>query len=351
MKVLVLNEGYSDNLGDQAINNSIKYLLISNNVEDITFTDFAKNLHSKIQYLNKHIGISRKKNLLKNFLRVIIPERLIWLLKNIYKIRTIASKKYDLVIIGGGQLLSSNQIFPLALLSWVKYLKKYNNHNIVLFGVGAGTKFSLIDKKVLEFAINKIDKIYVRDYKSQQILKYFFNKDTLFVNDVVFLYSKISNCIQKEIGNANLILLGIVSFNVYEKYNQKKLTKEEYFQTWLDILKKKTISIDNIRLFYTTINDRIECFNFKEYIKNVFNKDISICNINSLDDLINIIKSSNLVISGRMHALILALSYHKQIYTYLISDKLIEFHHLYGNKIKLDEIQDNVEIQFKEILK
>lgn len=344
MRVLVLNEGYSDNLGDQAIKNSIEYLLKSNNMEDITFADFTKNLHSKIQYPNKYI--SSKKNLLKKILKVIIPKRLIWLLKNIYRIRTIASKKYDLVIIGGGQLLLSNQSFPLALLSWVKYLKKHNNHNIVLFGVGAGTKFSLIDKKVLELAINKINKIYVRDYKSQQILKNIFNKDTLFVDDVAFLYSKISSYKQKEVGNTNLTLLGIVSFNVYEKYNQKKLTKEEYFQTWLDILDEKNISIDSIKLFYTTIDDRIECFNFKEYIKNIFNKDILICNINSLEDLIDSIKSSNLVISGRMHALILALSYHKQIYTYLISDKLIEFNRLYGNKIKLNEIQDNIEMKF-----
>jgi len=348
MKVLVLNEGYSDNFGDQAIKKSIEYLLINNNIRNITFADFTKDLHSKIQYRNLHTA---KKSLLKKILVLIIPKRLIWLLKNVYRIETIASKKYDLVIIGGGQLLLSNQSFPLALLTWVKYLKSRNNHNIVLFSVGAGIKFSLIDKKFLELAINKINKIYVRDCKSQQIVKNIFDKNSLFVDDVAFLYSKISSYEQKKGGNDNLTLLGIVSFNVYKRYNQKKITKEEYFQTWLDILDKKNISIDNIKLFYTTINDRVECFNFKKYIKSTFNKDILICNVNSLEDLIDIIKSSNLVISGRMHALILALSYHKQIYTYLISDKLIEFNRLYGNKIKLNEIQDNIEMQFRGILK
>ena len=53
MKILLLNEGYSDNLGDQAIKDSLIYFLNQDGANTVHFHDFTKNLNKPI-----HISIT-----------------------------------------------------------------------------------------------------------------------------------------------------------------------------------------------------------------------------------------------------------------------------------------------------
>ena len=191
-KVLIINEGYSDNLGDQAINDSLQYLLKSNSIENIEFQDFTKNIDAPIE-ISTGSNTSNKSPLMIQFFKKIIPSKIRWLIKNINRIIKASKDNYDLVIIGGGQLILSNATFSIAMFSWVFFLRLFGNKNIILFAVGSGTKFSFIDTLLYRKTLKKISKIYARDEKSKEILKNTFNIDSEFVYDVAFIHNKITN--------------------------------------------------------------------------------------------------------------------------------------------------------------
>jgi len=137
-RVLVINEGYSDNLGDQAINDSLQYLLKNSGIKNIDFQDFTKNIDSPI-----NISVADKQGIQKSFavsiLKTIISSKIRWIIKNLNRIIKISKKDYDLVLIGGGQLILSNATFSIAMFLWVFCLNFFGNKNIVLFAVGSGS--------------------------------------------------------------------------------------------------------------------------------------------------------------------------------------------------------------------
>lgn len=345
-KILLINEGYSDNLGDQAINDSLQYLLKSQGINNIDFQDFTKNISSLID-ISIDSKLKNKQSFFIGLLKKIIPSKIRWTIKNINRIIRTSKNNYDLVIIGGGQLILSNATFSMAMVLWISCLKYFGNKNIVLFGVGSGSKFNFIDKLLYKYALKKVFKIYVRDQNSKKILKNTFNIDSNFVYDVAFVHNKI---IQATDSLKKYILLGVISFDVYTKYNKKKISKKEFFETWIQLLKDNNISIEDVKLFYTTQDDRVASLEFKNYISKEYQIELEIIETNTKDKLINVLNKSKLVISARMHALILGLTYGCNIITYPISDKLIEFNYMFNENFDLEEVQNNIEMRIKEIL-
>lgn len=342
-KILVLNEGYSDNLGDQAINDSLHYLLKENT---IVFQDFTKNINKAIDIHVDDKNINKQFYLVK-ILKKTIPSKIKWIIKNINRVINSSKDNYDLVVIGGGQLILSNATFSIAMFLWVFFLRFFSNKNIVLFAVGSGTKFSFIDKVLYKYALNRVSNIYVRDYKSQEVLKEVFNIETKFVYDVAFIHNKIAKNLESKKEN---ILLGVISFDVYNRYNSKNLTREEFFESWIKLLAKNSINLDQIKLFYTTHDDRMASIEFQSYINKVYNIEVELIETHTKEILVNELVKANIVISARMHALILGLTYGCEIVTYKISDKLIEFDEMFGKEFELDTVQSNIEMTVKDIL-
>jgi polysaccharide pyruvyl transferase WcaK-like protein len=349
--VLLINEGYSDNLGDQAINNSLQYLLNSYGINNIKFQDFTKNINkvSSIPLNSINDKNNYQKLTLFGFIKRIIPCQIKWLVKNFNRIINVSKNNYDLVIIGGGQLILSNITFPIALFVWVFFLRFFGNKNIVLFSVGSGTKFKFIDKILFNYSLKKINKIYVRDNNSKKILKNEFNIDAELVYDVAFMHNKLKN---NSSNKKNLILLGVTSFYVYNRYNDIKISKEEFFESWIKLLNNNKIDLSKVKLFYTTKKDRLSSIEFKKYILNKYSLNLELLETNKKDILIDYLIQSNLIISGRMHALILGLTYGCEIITYPISEKLIEFKKMFGNKrdFNLNDIQNQIDSKIKEII-
>lgn len=344
-KVLIINEGYSDNLGDQAINDSLQYLLKSNYDAEIMFQDFTRNSKRPKDIVNSQ-GITNKlSKLLKKFYRV-IPSKIRWLIENIDRVRSVSKDKYDLVIIGGGQLILSNSTFAIAMSLWVFFLNFFGNKNIVLFAVGSGIKFRFIDKLLYKYTFNKVSKIYVRDYKSQKVLKELFNVNADFVYDVAFIYNKIltTNFSEKE-----NILLGVISLAVYKAYN-KKIAKEQFFESWIKLLEGNDIPLNKVKLFYTTKDDRQASLEFKEYVFKNYDILLELLETRTKNLLIEELAKARLIISARMHALILGLTYNCETITYPVSDKLREFDKMFNSKFDLEEVQDNIETKIKELL-
>lgn len=345
MKILLLNEGYSDNLGDQAINDSFQYLLTNDRQIDIIFQDFTKNIQNPLEI---KISINyNKNNSVFSFVKKMIPPKIRWFLKNINRIYKISQKKYQKVFIGGGQLILSNDTFAIAMATWVFFLRFFGNKDIVLFAVGSGSKFSFVDKLFYKYVLKNVSKIYVRDFKSQEILKKVFNIDTQFVYDVAFMHNKITKNLESKKEN---ILLGIISFDVYNRYNTKNLAKEDFFEIWIELLIKNNITLNQVKLFYTTQDDRDASIEFKNYVLNKYNIELELMETYTKEILVNELNKTKIVISARMHALILGLTYGCEILTYKISDKLKAFDNMFGKEFELDKLQKNIEMTMKDIL-
>ncbi len=345
MKTLLINEGYSDNLGDQAINDSFQHLLKNVGIKNIDFVDFTKNTNSP-----KKIIANEKRDNKGNFtskLKKVISPKLRWILKNTYRIYKISTKKYDKVFIGGGQLILSNDTFAIAMAMWIFFLRLFGNKEIVLFAIGSGSKFSFLDKLLYQYSFKKVSKIYVRDFKSQKILKEVFNIDSKFVYDVAFIHNKISKKTNSEKEN---ILLGVISFNVYNRYNNINLTKENFFESWIELLVKNNFTLEQVKLFYTTQDDRGASIEFKNYINEKYNIELELIETNTKEILVNQLDQAKIVISARMHALILGLTYECEIITYKISDKLIAFDEMFGKNFDLDIVQNNIEITMRHAI-
>jgi polysaccharide pyruvyl transferase WcaK-like protein len=119
-KALLINEGFSDNIGDQAISNGVKLLLESKNFS-VKTAGFSTNnqclFNLKKSSNNKLVTMLRAKIFLKS---------IYWLFKNIIRILKCSSQKYNVAVIGGGQLIMEKSNFAIAMFTWVVVLKFFN---------------------------------------------------------------------------------------------------------------------------------------------------------------------------------------------------------------------------------
>ncbi|MEZ9421294.1 polysaccharide pyruvyl transferase family protein [Vibrio breoganii] len=319
MKILVVNKGYSDNLGDQAIlrsmNNILKDIV---NEDELIFEEYTSSVKKKIPIYTDELNLY-KSSRVKQFLRALLPLRLIWLLKNFHRIRrAVNDQNLRLVIIGGGQLVLSNTYFPVAAFMWVG-LSKYYRKKVIFSNVGVGTTFSLLESWLYKYALMQSNGVAVRDEKSGKIINEKYGISPIITGDIVFCDASIDI----EDSDTSTVYLGITERNVYNTYN-KNVSQYEYYSIWYDFLIANEVPLDNIVLFYTTQEDFLESINFKNYLENL-DIIVEISQSNTLDSLENELKLASLVVSGRMHALILSKNIERNILCFPISKKLIEF--------------------------
>ncbi len=346
--VLVLNEGFSDNLGDQAINESIHHLLKVNGLNDVKFHDFTKKLSEPSKISTMEQAFLEDTSILVKLSRL-LPVKLRWLIINLKRVIKVSNHKYDQVIIGGGQLVLSNGTFPMAMFCWVFFLKLFGNKSITICGVGLGTKFSFIDRLLFKYSLMSLSKIYIRDEKSQLILKNLFKVKSEFIYDVAFIHNKSDHQVEHTYEYESL--LGVISYSVYEKYAQGGvISKDEFFETWITLLSEYQIPLQTTKLFYTTKEDREASLEFKNYVQREYQINLPLIETNTLDMLIENISCSKVIISARMHALILAFTYNRNITVYPISGKLIEFKNMIDSGVVLEGMQELIESQFTKLL-
>lgn len=336
-KILIVNEGYSDNLGDQEIFHSLKNLL--NTIEyEVYFGYYSKPGQKEIKKHNykKSIEEESLKDKLLNFRGYIFIKAILyvknififfsWYFKNQREINKIINKHdYAYVIIGGGQLINTSSryspnMFAIISYSWSRIIKE-KNIKLLYMGIGVADKFNFLEHFFYKKALKKSEKIWVRDSFSNKKLSNLFNLNSEIIPDLVFSEKK--SKIEEKLNNA---LIGVFSFHEYVlKYNKAKHTRNDFYDIWVDkyfSYKKKGF---NVKLFYTTKSDAKECYQFKEYLLNMYDEEVEISNIQNIDDLVRILSESKIIFSARMHALILGLKFHCKVEPYFISEKLRSF--------------------------
>ena len=343
--ILVINEGNSDNLGDQAINKSLEYIIKDCFSHNYHFEDLSR--HKRVNCIYE-VSVkdlkSPKLNVPKIYKSIkTLIYRLIWILRNINRINK-AVKLNNYAIIGGGQLLLANNIFPFKVYVWTFFLK-YHNVKYSFFSVGTQGNFSKYDRYFLKNALSGAEKIFVRDQLSKDLIKLNFNINSHLTYDVAFMYNKIDKI--ESCNEIDSILLGPVDIRVFKLYKEPYIESDDYHLLWLESI--KNYDITKIKLFYSTNDDKLQCVKFKNFVEKKLNYKLDILENFNIDSFIRNIKKSKLVISGRMHSLILAKTFNVNYITFEVSDKLIEFNKIY-QELNLTDIQTDLLKKIKTIL-
>lgn len=333
-KILLINEGFSNNLGDQAIRESMVQLLGSEgfkvdfayysdpDIKELPYCDYKPVPENRSEH---HLPFWKKK--LKELKAPF--GQLYWYAKKRKTIRKIMKDgAYDALIIGGGQLINSsgrvrfNQ-FALALYTWVREAGKSGKTKIYMTGVGVASNYHRWEHFFYSRALQRIDKVWVRDIFSGQALKENFHIQAELIPDVAFYdsYAYTQNYQKDNIG-----LIGIYHYGELSgKFNKEYQNKTGYYEEWYEKVKEYRKEGLEVRLFYTTHGDAIESILFRDYILDNYGFSVEIEETNSLAQLLELYKPAKKIYSARMHALILGMKYQCQVQPYLISQKLRSF--------------------------
>lgn len=329
-EILVLNQGNTDNIGDIAINDVITQFFVSKNFsvksspywsEDFIFGGlykykFIKKIINKLMNLVFFGDFFMKRYIRKNF-------------KN---------KKFDAIVIGGGDLLSGHLGFCCAFYNWVKYFHK-KNIDIYVIGISSNKNMNKARKKRYIKSLKRCTYISARDAFSRKIISQDYGVKCDIHADIVFSYKKIHESNdrsgKKIIKEAKAVIVPInYKKNILEYLGLKN--KLEYFE----IIKEK-IKKSNIKevIITTTVNDdKTAASELVEYLKKDENLIVKYYDIYSVKEYIDIIKNTVLVISGRMHAMILGLVYKNDIDVIKSNIKLSIFSKEYENIDNLENI-------------
>ncbi|MBI1184592.1 hypothetical protein GC194_09990 [bacterium] len=314
-KILLVNEGYSDNLGDQAIMQAARHYLSKEN--EVDFADFTRECKEPILCApDKNNGQTRNWQLKK-----LLPHKLRWIAKHLPRLLKALRNNYDYVVIGGGQLILSNGHFPMAFFVWTILAKHFFNAKVMVLGVGVANQLKPIDKWLYKKSLSKCSKILVRDLASKKRMEALTHKTIAAAPDWAFLLPE--KYPVQPIQNTN-VLVGVTDLNVYARYREK-ISREMYYKKWVALLAPHLDNPKNIYLIYTTKADATESLQFQAYMQQNHQIQIPLLENESLPHFIENIGGAKTLVAGRMHALILGKIYAREIIAFPVSNKIQEF--------------------------
>ncbi|MCS3409376.1 polysaccharide pyruvyl transferase family protein [Serratia sp. AKBS12] len=352
--IITINEVCSDNIGDHAINEGLKKLITASgySVESYGFDAEKKIAVPKVtnEKLTAKVFLRKAKNLFLNRIQFLKYAR--WYLHNKKRIESTSCRDAEIMMIGGGQLIQSGGTFPIAMYTWAKYAKK-NNKKYVILGVGCAEKFSWLDSVLYKYALKHANGVYVREKRSIDKLKRFFDFTPSYIPDLAFsLYEKES---YPEKGS---VIIGATAYYVYSK-NVKETgqsefkTQQEYIEDWRQVVEDEIKKAGKkVVLASTTVEDaELNKLIYKEVLKNNSEENIELCEkVPALNIYLDYLRVSSKVYSGRMHSLILGKILGNDLEPWLISKKIEYFMDEYGNR-HVEEINKELKDVFANIIK
>lgn len=353
--ILNINEGASDNLGDQAISESLTSILFSNKLESDTYNFTQVKIVNNID--KKEEDVSSNKIAKKSFLRVFLSkfkliQQLRWFQLNIKKIITVSRNHYNIAFIGGGQLILSNTIFPIAMFTWVLILKVFGT-KIIIIGVGSGENFNFMDKLLYKISFMFCSDIFLRDHESIIKLKKTFGIKADFIPDIAFCYEQFD--IKKKNKLEKKLMIGIIDYSIFVQYakevGNKLVDEDKYIKLWANDILLKGIDFNEIILASTTTEDTIFSKKLYQYLKQL-KLDIKVTIVEevlTLKEYLKILKEMDTVMSARMHTLILAQLHGCFIIPWKISKKIEVYEKEYLN-CDINNIKIQVEEKLLNIL-
>ena len=347
--ILVVNQYNSDNIGDKLLNDQLCQCIQSLGYKTLN-CGFAQTIAQDIEYNVNRTLVKHWMNKIKNN----IPEYLKFYLK--YKRRlSLAIENLDTnnciaIIIGGGQLIKHNSVFMECLTYWINWAKE--NKKLTCFhGIGVDSSLTNEEIKSYKKILASCEYINCRDKASQKILE-----ERLMLHNVTR-----SPDIAFTLKNPNKTIIADITLVMPYHYAKAvsafnmTMTKTKYYEYIIEHIKSIDVS-GNIVLTATTSSDASECLDLLKYLK-FHGINAELREIYNSTQLINIISQAKCVITGRMHAMIIARALDRPVIPILISDKIRQFYEEYlisnasSNEIKRQALKgvrdliDYIEVQ------
>lgn len=331
--LLIVNENASDNIGDHAINEGLINILNNYNIQ-CDVAPFATFNQSSSREVKSSKTQERKKTIYQKIRSIKTVVRVIWWLKNKNRIRRYINNEIDAVVIGGGQLLLQNDVFPLAMFLWTKYANE-KDIPVYVAGVGCGESFSWVDIYLYQCALRKSSVIITRELASKNKIKEFFKCESECYPDLAFGLSPLESSISPCRG----IVVGVTDYDVYLRYRHEVGGRsyrsfDSYIEAWLNrVLEILEDDEESIILLSTTYKDAACNEHLYELLKNRVNNPIELKNnLPLLEDYRAVLSRSRVVLSGRMHSLILGKIEGCSLEPWIISKKIENFLKDYNNE-------------------
>lgn len=320
-KILVINQYKSDNLGDKLLNKCLCDRIKEYGFEVINL-GYAQTINQDVSYN------CVKSNFVREIIYTLFPERLKYLFK--YRIRlinesnTIDSKEIGAMVIGGGQLLKHDSVFYDCLKYWTNWAKK-NNLYLCLFGIGIDTNISMNEINKYKSLLNEFNFINCRDSETLNFLRNKLNLKNVYNSpDIAFTLNK-----PKNIKKNNTVVVMPYSYGKAKSAFTLNQSKEMYYEEILNKFQNNVLN-RKVILCATTTTDAMECFNYQKYLESK-NINSTVEKVDTIQNLIEIISKADFIITGRMHAMIIACVVNTEVIPICISNKIKQFTHEFLN--------------------
>ena len=339
-RVLIINECYSDNIGDQAIAGGVSWLFDQHGHE-VLKKDFS--FRSEVAAGNLSSPSWFKSKIPK------IIKFIFFFLKNLKRAVSVSSGLHEFAVIGGGQLILGQSNFPWAMFVWVNALKLYDK-KVYLVGVGAGTKLSFLERVLYKQSLSRVDGIFVRDTASMSFLQRELKVKSTVCPDVAYALRSdfMGGAVRQRV-----CVVCITDYSVYLRYSKEMSrrfkTKEAYLDEWAEIVRFYEAAGYKVVLSGTTAVDLY----YAQQLSGIVGCEVLFCEndrVPSYYEFMALCSSSELVVAGRMHALILAHISGAKPCPYYISKKIETFSSEYLSK-DLDQINSEIEVSLKELMR
>lgn len=318
--ILLINEYFSDNVGDQAISKGISDIFLSKGylVKNEGFS------HHQNHYINSNYNEVARRNYLKKWLASnIILKSINWTIKNSKRVIYASYNCEGIALIGGGQLILANSSFAIAMLIWVMVLKIFGK-KVIILSVGLGEHIGFYEKILYKISFFMSDAIFIRERKGISRLKNEFNVEAEFCPDMAYALTGL-NRPQKGFKRCTVC---IINYDVHQRYASEMgspaLSREQYWAEWESKIHNYLDQGYIISFAWTTESDKYETISFLDAV--TFHFEYSLFdNLLNINEIMKEFSKSDIVIAGRMHALILAKISGCEAVPWLISKKIVVF--------------------------
>lgn len=228
-------------------------------------------------------------------------------------------KKYDAVVIGGGELLCEHRGFNSALLCWTRYFEK-KKVPIFLYSISGESQLPNQFVKRYKQALRRCNYICARDNNSKKTICDIYSRSCDYYPDVVYSLEEVVT----EKHHNNQILVVPVPF---ENEMKKTIGVGDIFE-YADYLKSliKEQNIDSKIVF--TVTEQRDEKRIMELVDIINKEEREYCIYKKYDGLATfceLIQESSVVISARMHALIIGQVNDKKVISIPFKEKLCVF--------------------------
>lgn len=336
-RILLINQGHTDNLGDQAIDAVLGKFLNSKGYE-VIHAPYETRVEDRFNLrIDNHDLTQRIVMRLPHVMRRL----------NHTRIRTTLDQigHVDAAVVGGGELLTGHWGFNAALLAWCQELRSHNIP-ILLTGV-SGNYLGGTNATNYRKALCMCNYVSARDHSTERILREQYDINCDYAPDVVFSYAKVfpevssstqnrahELCVPIEFDRQLFTTMGITDEKEYIAYLAKQLTTTE---------KKLPVVVTS-----TITNDRHYPRIISKHLHDDFGLQTSTQTGESLAGFIQLLQSSTHVVSARMHACILALLFGCHITPVPFREKLKVFGDEYQS---IDDIQTVINESYSGLLR